>query len=77
VQLRGTSGEILLTVSDSGAGFDPEKALKGHGLGLTSMKERLKLVNGEISIESQPKRGTAIHACVPLGLDSKSKRLAG
>jgi PAS domain S-box-containing protein len=71
VQLRGTSGEIHLTVSDSGVGFDPEKTLKGQGLGLTSMKERLKLVNGEISIESQPKRGTTIHARVPLGSGSQ------
>lgn len=77
VQLQGKSGEIHLTVSDSGQGFDPEKTWKGHGLGLISMKERLKLVNGDISIESQPQRGTTIHARVPLSSDSKLDRLAG
>ena len=66
VQLRGASDEIHLTVSDSGVGFDPETAAKGAGLGLISMRQRLHLVKGEISIDSQPKHGTTIHARVPL-----------
>jgi PAS domain S-box-containing protein len=76
VQLRGTSDEIHLTVSDSGAGFDPEAAVKSHGLGLISMKERLHLVKGEISIDSRPERGTTIHAHVPLRPDSGSRLAA-
>src|SRR5262249_37783906 len=43
VELHGTSGAIYLTISDSGAGFDPEAARGRGGLGLTSMQERLKL----------------------------------
>jgi PAS domain S-box-containing protein len=66
VRLWGMSGEIHLTVKDAGMGFDTEAARKGQGLGLISMEERLKLLNGTISIESQPKRGTTIHARVPL-----------
>ncbi len=66
VRLWGTSDEIHLTVRDSGVGFDREAAKKSRGLGLISMEERLKLVNGTFSIESQPKRGTTIHARVPL-----------
>jgi len=65
VRLWGTSDEIHLTVSDSGAGFDSEVVKAGRGLGLISMGERLKLVNGTFSIESQPQRGTTIHARVP------------
>jgi len=53
-------------VRDSGIGFEPEEAIKGCGLGLTSMRERLKLVNGKLSIESKPERGTTIQARVPL-----------
>jgi signal transduction histidine kinase len=30
------------------------------------MEERVKLVNGTLSIDSTPRRGTTIHACVPL-----------
>jgi len=48
----GTSDEIHLTVSDSGAGFDREAAKTSRGLGLISMEERLKLVNGTLSIDN-------------------------
>jgi PAS domain S-box-containing protein len=65
VELWGTPGEIDLTVSDSGAGFDIDAAKAGRGLGLISMEERLKLLNGKLSIESQHERGTTIHARVP------------
>ena len=64
-ELRGTEGEIQLTVSDLGVGFDPQDAINRHGLGLISMRERLQLVSGEISIKSQPGGGTTIHARVP------------
>jgi PAS domain S-box-containing protein len=65
VRLWGTSDEIQLSVSDRGVGFDTQ-AKVGRGLGLVSMEERLKLVKGTLSIESQPKRGSTIHARLPL-----------
>jgi PAS domain S-box-containing protein len=77
VQLWGTSDQIYLTVRDSGLGFDSEAAKESRGLGLISMQERVKLVNGTLSIESQPKRGTTICARVPLGTGSGSMRAAG
>jgi PAS domain S-box-containing protein len=77
VRLWGSTGEIHLTVSDLGAGFDTETALKSTGLGLTSMQERLRLVGGELSINSQPKGGTTIHARVPFNSSSDSARAAG
>jgi signal transduction histidine kinase len=66
VSLTGAGNEILLTVRDFGTGFDPKDAVKDRGLGLMSMKERLNLVGGELSIDSQPKLGTAVHARVPV-----------
>jgi PAS domain S-box-containing protein len=66
VSLRGGLNEIQLTVRDSGSGFDPEKAMNGGGLGLPSMKERLKLVDGRLSVKSQPLVGTTVDASVPL-----------
>jgi PAS domain S-box-containing protein len=66
VCLWGTPGEMHLTVGDSGAGFDTEAPRKSQGLGLTSMEERLRLLNGTFSVESHPNRGTTIHARVPL-----------
>jgi len=77
VQLWGASDEVHLTVGDSGAGFDSEAAKRTQGLGLISMEERLKLVEGTLSIESQPRRGTTIHARVPLSSGTHSMRAAG
>jgi signal transduction histidine kinase len=77
VRWWGTSDEIHLTVKDSGAGFDREAAKESRGPGLISMEERLRLVHGELSINSQPKGGTTIHACVPFDSGSDSARAAG
>ena len=77
VSLRGGANEIELTVQDSGIGFDPQEAIKGRGLGLTSMRERLKLVDGQLSIESTPQRGTTIQARVRLRPGIKSAAAVG
>ena len=77
VELWGSADEIHLRVADSGVGFDLQAMKVGPGLGLTSMAERVKLVNGEFFIESQPNRGTAIHARVPFGSNSNAERAAG
>lgn len=76
VELFEASDAIHLVVRDSGLGFDPEAAIKGKGLGLISMRERIKLVNGEFSIDSQVNRGTTIHAWVFLSSGSSSARTA-
>jgi len=64
VLLRSGAREIELTVADAGTGFDL-RAAKRTGLGLTSMRERLKLVDGELSIDSKPGAGTTVRARVP------------
>ena len=66
VHLRGTGDAVHLTVRDEGVGFDVAAASRGTGLGLTSMKERLKLVGGELVIESQSTRGTTVLARAPV-----------
>jgi PAS domain S-box-containing protein len=76
VQLHEESGEIHLIVSDSGRGFDVEAMKQGRGLGLTSMRERVRLVNGTISIESNPMSGTTIHVRIPLESEYAAKREA-
>ncbi len=73
VDLRGVSDEIQLTVSDAGVGFESKLAMNGEGLGLVSMRERLHLVKGEISIESQPNRGTTVVARVPLRSEAEKR----
>ena len=66
VQLRGVPGEIQLTVKDAGVGFDIESVNKGRGIGLISMRERVKLVNGTISIASRSNHGTEIGVRIPV-----------
>ena len=66
VHLRLSPGIVHLTIHDAGVGFDVEKMLGGHGLGLISMRERVRFVNGEISIQSTPNSGTTIDVDVPV-----------
>jgi len=77
VQLREDTNGIHVVIHDSGRGFDVEAASQGKGLGLTSMRERVRLVNGTISIESKPMGGTTIHVRVPLASERKADRAAG
>ena len=66
VSLKGIDHDILLSVQDDGIGFDPAEVRKQPGLGFSSMRERARLIHGELSIKSQPKRGTTITVRVPL-----------
>jgi PAS domain S-box-containing protein len=65
VSLTGGADRIELTVHDSGNGFDPDDAVRARGLGLTSMKERMKGVHGQLVVDSDPQSGTRIRARVP------------
>jgi PAS domain S-box-containing protein len=66
VHLRGTGDAVHLAIRDEGVGFDVDAASRGLGLGLNSMRERLKLVGGELFIESQSTRGTTVLARAPV-----------
>jgi PAS domain S-box-containing protein len=77
VRLWGTAESVHLTVKDSGTGFNREEAREGRGLGLISMEERLKLLDGMLVIESQPNCGTTIHAHVPINTGADTMRAAG
>jgi PAS domain S-box-containing protein len=74
VRLTEHSNQIHLRVSDSGKGFDVQSTMQGKGLGLTSMRERVRLVNGTIAIESKPMGGTTIDVRVPLESQRASQR---
>jgi len=76
VRLNSSSSELHFTVSDRGAGFDAESAMNKGGLGLISMRERVRLVGGTITIESKPMGGTTIQVRVPLESEHGSQRVA-
>jgi len=77
VQLRENSSEIQLDISDSGRGFEIEAGIQSRGLGLVSMQERIRLVNGTIAIESKPMHGTTIRVRVPIKSEEADQRAAG
>jgi signal transduction histidine kinase len=66
VALRGSRKGVTLMVSDSGCGFDPEAAGVRMRLGLAGMRERLRLVRGELCIDSSPSDGTVVAAGIPV-----------
>jgi len=66
VNLSGSSKGIGLSVIDNGKGFDEgDKSRHQKGLGLTSMRERLRLLNGFLNIHSRPADGTKVCAWIP------------
>jgi PAS domain S-box-containing protein len=73
VSLSYSRDILQLMVRDSGVGFDPDEAtVRSCGVGLTSMRERLRLVDGQLTIDSRRQIGTTIHARVPLNHQVKS-----
>ena len=65
VQLTAEEDHIRLTVRDNGKGFDV-RVQSGTGLGLASMRERVKQVFGSFEVQSKPGHGTEINVIVPL-----------
>lgn len=63
VDLDYTDGQVVMSVTDNGGGFDPAKVDQA-GLGMSTMKSRMKGVGGRLEIASEPGR-TRVTACVP------------
>ncbi len=66
VALSEEGAFLILEVSDSGRGFDVEKAKRESGIGLASAEERVKLLQGTFEIRSKHEAGTTLIARVPL-----------
>ena len=66
VKLSVDDQEVRLQVADSGSGFDPISARNSGGLGLASMEERVRLMQGSFRISTQPGGGSKVLATIPL-----------
>jgi PAS domain S-box-containing protein len=66
VTLGGSEQEIVLSIEDCGVGFDPEQVRGKRGLGLASMEERVRLIDGRVSVRSVLGKGTTVEVCAPL-----------
>jgi|HubBroStandDraft_2_1064218.scaffolds.fasta_scaffold45820_1 PAS domain S-box-containing protein len=68
INLKKLQGTYYMTIVDSGIGFDTR--IRGEGLGLVSMRERLTLVNGQLQVRSRLGRGTEIWVAIPEATES-------
>ena len=66
IALVASANAVTLTVSDSGIGFNPSDQKPETGIGLIGMCERLRLVGGQLLLQSRPNCGTQIIAEVPV-----------
>ena len=74
VALTATPGGLEVAIRDNGRGFEPGRALASRGIGLSSMAERVRRWAGQVSIDSQPGRGAAVRAWVPVGAAAREGR---
>jgi signal transduction histidine kinase len=67
VAASGSATRLSVEVSDDGRGFDAESTrMPARGAGLTGMRERVGLLQGELEIRSEPGAGTLVSLSVPL-----------
>ena len=60
VRLQCKGDMVTLTIRDDGVGFDVGASSGKEHFGLLGMRERVELVNGDLSITSQPGHGTTV-----------------
>lgn len=66
VSLLSEEGRITLSIADSGRGFTPSAVRGRAGLGLVSISERIRLIDGSLTVDSRPGKGATITVCAPL-----------
>jgi signal transduction histidine kinase len=69
VKLKDSSGQLAVLVEDDGVGFDQHGGV-AYGLGLLGMTERVRELSGQLSIQSEPGKGTRIAVVLPLKRES-------
>ena len=68
IALTRQNGHLLLQMKDNGRGIDPEKLHGAYSLGILGMQERVRLLNGEISIQGEPGKGTRVSVDIPVSV---------
>lgn len=76
LDVRQENGDIVITVTDEGCGFDINViGTGGSGFGLFSIRERIKLLSGSMEVTSEPNKGTTTRIRLPLVEDKVAQRL--
>jgi len=68
VDVSNTDGQITVTVSDNGVGFDPRNGIADGHVGLEGMRERVQILGGSFQLQAAPGQGTVIRATLPVHL---------
>jgi len=71
VNIATNEKHLTLTIQDDGIGFDPAQIPSDH-YGLLGMRERIRLISGNFSVESTPQKGTILNIEIPLDPDFKA-----
>jgi PAS domain S-box-containing protein len=66
ITLDGSNGEITLRVRDNGCGFAPADPRKPNSFGLVGLRERVYLLDGEITVDTAPGKGATIEVRIPM-----------
>jgi len=67
LSLHQQDGQVAVTVTDDGSGFDPELAEQRHGLGLGLMRQRITELGGTLQLDATPGQGTSVQILLPTG----------
>ena len=65
-ELTRSDAQLVVEVTDSGTGFDPQAVVADGHLGLAGMRERIEILGGTFSVQSAPGKGTVVRATLPL-----------
>jgi signal transduction histidine kinase len=71
--LRQTDDIIEVEVADDGVGFDTSRPIRAGAFGLRGMSERALLLNGSMSVESEPGHGTTVRVRLPISETSDTE----
>jgi len=75
VLLRVEGNQVILSVVDDGAGFDPSVFVEEETVGLRNMKQRAELVGGVLELDTSPDHGTRITARIPLQTSERTSEV--
>ena len=73
VRVSNDATQLVVMISDNGAGFDPQQILSGDRLGLSGMRERVESLSGWFQVDSYSGQGTTIIARLPFRLDGETR----
>lgn len=66
IHIQSNPGNLVLQIRDDGVGFDPTRLLEGR-FGLLGLNERVRLLGGNLNLESNPGVGTFLGVTIPTG----------